>query len=158
MGYDPQNREASRDTLIPGFRRAAVNSRDFRLMPFSPLKLADNVVGLDEAAAGSLHADDRVRYPVRMKPVNLSAEIPGAPRVFSRQTGVQAGRRRHRNGRWQVAQTFRHSCFVVTAVSSPAHSKNALCTHRRCCRLRTFIAVATKGESAALHVEFSCHV
>lgn len=37
----------------------------------SPLELSNNVVDLDQAAAGPLHGNDRVGYPVRVKTVDL---------------------------------------------------------------------------------------
>lgn len=42
-----------------------------------PLELADNVVGLNQAAAGPLHANDGVGYPVRMQPVDLTSQEIG---------------------------------------------------------------------------------
>lgn len=38
----------------------------------SPLKLVDDVVLLDETAAGPLHGNYGIRYPVRMKPLDLA--------------------------------------------------------------------------------------
>lgn len=38
----------------------------------SPLKLVNDVVLLDEAAAGPLHSNYGIRYPVRMKPLDLA--------------------------------------------------------------------------------------
>lgn len=57
----------------------------------SLLKLANDVVLLDEAAAGPLHGDYGVRYPVRMKPLDLTNTHTNTPTT----TSTQSARVRH---------------------------------------------------------------